>query len=189
MLQCSSTTFRLLALACRPSIVLRYEREVGDPTLEMCQRLMSRVRRGLHHELLPPLVPLPHEAGISSERLGSRKFLRVAALQEAGLGFAEGRDPALGRDAGAGQRDDAFGVSEGLDQIRWEIWRASEVQPATARSKSFAPSATGTSHSSPEAILLSVQKPRSSSSSPRMAAYKAPERSACLNWPFALRPA
>jgi hypothetical protein len=118
MLPCSSTTFRLLALVCRPSIVLRYEREVGDPTLEMCQRLMSRVRRGLHHELLPPLVPLPHEAGISSERLGSRKFLRVVALPEAGLGFAEGWDPALGRDAGAGQRDDAFGVSEGLDQIR-----------------------------------------------------------------------
>ena len=55
------------------------------------------------------------------------------------------------------------------------------TQPETARIRSFAPSATGTIRSSPEAMSRTVHTPRASSSSPSMAAYEAPVRSACLN--------
>jgi hypothetical protein len=178
--------------AARPRVqpvhLLGYEGEVGGLAFERRQRMVARVWFFTHSEILPPLVPVPFEAEISSERLRGRELLRVVARPEPGPRLARGRRSTLGRDAGAGQCDDASCCTEGLDQSCRKILHC-EAQPATARSSSFAPSATGTSRSSPEVISLTVQTPRSSSSSPRTAAYAAWERSACLNCPFALRPA
>jgi hypothetical protein len=66
---------------------------------------------------------------------------------------------------------------------------STNAQPETARIKSFTPSTTGTACSSPEVMSLTVHTPRASSSSPRMAAYEAPVRSACLNCARMPRPA
>ena len=108
--------------AARPRVqavhVLGYEGKLRDVALELRQRLMSRVRRGLPHEIAPPLIPLPHEAGVSGESLRGRELLRVVALPEPGLRLAERWHPALDRDAGAGQHDDALGVAEGPDEAR-----------------------------------------------------------------------
>jgi hypothetical protein len=160
--------------AARPRVqpihVLGYEGELGDSALALGQRPVARVRLGLCHECAPPLVPLLHKARIPGERLRCRELLRVVALPEPGLGLAEGRDPALGRDSGAGQRDDAPGVAEGFDQTPRKVQAACGTQPATARSSSFAPSATETVRSSPVFMSRTVQVPRPSSSSPRMAA-------------------
>jgi hypothetical protein len=179
--------------AARPRVqpvhLLGYEGEVGGLAFERRQRMVARVWFFTHSELLPPLVPVLYEAETSSERLRGRELLRVEARLEPGPRLARGRRSTLGRDAGAGQWDDASCCTEGLDQSCRMILHLCEAQSATARSSSFAPSATGTSRSSPEVISLTVQAPRSSSSSPRTAAYAAWERSACLNWPFALRPA
>ncbi len=110
--------------AARPLVqavhVLCHEDEIRDEALELGQRPVTSVRLGLHHEVAPPLVPLPHQPGISGERLGGREILRVVALPETCLGLAEGRDPTLGRDAGSGQGDDVPGVAQGLDQVQRE---------------------------------------------------------------------
>jgi hypothetical protein len=173
----------------QPVHVLGDEGEVGGLAFECRRRMVARVWFCTHSEILPPPVPVPYEVQISSERLRGRELLGVVARPERGSRLAQGRHSTLGPDAGAGQCDDASCFTEGLDQSRRKILHLCEAQPATARSNAFAPSATGTSRSSPEAISLTVQTPRSSSSSPRTAAYAARERSACLNCPFALRPA
>lgn len=98
--------------------VLGHEGEVWDPALECRQRLMSPVRCGCCNEIAPLLVPLPYQVGISGERLRGRELLRIVARPEPCLSLAEGGYPALGRDAGACQRDDAWGGAEELDEIR-----------------------------------------------------------------------
>jgi hypothetical protein len=114
--------------------------------------------------------------GSPANALGGRKFMRMEAGPEPGLGLAEGRYPALGRYAGAGQRDDMLSAAEDRNQPHqrnqphWKMRRPRGARPSTAWSSFFAPSTTDTSRSSPEVISRTVQTPRSSSSSPRMAA-------------------
>ena len=108
----------------QPVHVLGDQGELGAPALELREREVAGVRRGLRHELAAPRVPLPDQAGIPVERLRGSELLRVVALPEPGLGLAEGRHPALGGDAGARQRDDVLRVAERFDQGRRQRRRA-----------------------------------------------------------------
>ena len=79
-------------LAARPRMqavhVLGYEGEIKSPALELRQHPVAQVRRGLRHEGASPLLPLPYEARISSERFRGRELLRVVACPEPGMGLA-----------------------------------------------------------------------------------------------------
>ena len=77
----------------QPIHVLRHEGEARDPTLELCERQVSRGRLGLRHEFAPPLVALPHQAWIPVGSLSGREPLMIVALPEPCLGLAEGWHP------------------------------------------------------------------------------------------------
>jgi hypothetical protein len=115
----------------QPIHVLRHEGEARDPTLELCERQVSRGRIGLRHEFAPPLVALPHQAWIPVGSLSGREPLKIVALPEPCLGLAEGWHPALSRDPRARKRDHALGVAEGSDQVLRDILRA-DLVPAKA---------------------------------------------------------
>ena len=87
--------------------VLRDEREPWLLDFQFHQRAVSGVRRGFGDDLAAPVVPLPYQARIARERLGCRQFFRLVVLPQAACA-AEGRDAALGGDAGA--RQDRHGV-------------------------------------------------------------------------------
>ena len=149
----------------QPVNVLAYEVEGGEPPLQLPERLMASVGFGKLHKFAAPLVPFPDESGVGGESLGGRELLEIKSLLEAGLG-SRNVGPPLSAEApepeSAAPRStprSAFRRSDGSSGT-------GDVQPATARSNSFAPSATGTERSSPEDIFLTLQVPRASSSSP-----------------------
>ena len=98
--------------------VLSDKGETGSAALQIGQRPVPRIWLCPRDKFAPPLVPLPDQAGVSGKRLGGRELLRVEARPEPGLGFAERRNTALGRDARAGQHGDVLGIFEGLYQVR-----------------------------------------------------------------------
>src|SRR5215210_110553 len=167
--------------------VLGDEGEGGHGPFEPCEGPVPGVGICPLDQPAPPRVPLPYELGVVREGLGGRELLRVVPRPEPRLRVAELGHAALGRDPGARQRRHAAGAAHGLDQTPRKA-RHGPAQAPIARRSPAAPSETSTSLSSPEAMSRTLTVPRESSSSPRTAAKEAPERSACLNWPFAPRP-
>src|SRR5439155_14728120 len=85
--------------------VLGDQGEIGLGGLEMNQGSMSRVGLGFSDQSATPVIPLPNQARIFRERLGRCQIFGFVLLPET-IGAAEGRDAALGGDAGAGEDDD-----------------------------------------------------------------------------------
>jgi hypothetical protein len=137
----------------QPIHVLRHEGEARDPTLELCERQVSRGRIGLRHEFAPPLVALLHQAWIPVGSLSGREPLKIVALLEPCLGLAEGWHPALSRDPRARKRDHALGVAEGSDQVLWDILRA-DATPFSERFRPFSCSTWRVSLKTPRASRL-----------------------------------
>ena len=96
--------------------ILGYEDELGNEALEFRERLVARIRGSPLYEIPAPGVPLPHETWVSCECFRGCELFGVKAGPEPSLGLPEGRDAALGRNAGAGEDRDASGISQRRDE-------------------------------------------------------------------------
>ena len=96
--------------------------EFGHARLELCQRLMSHVRRRLRNQAAAPLIPVPDQFGIAPKCRGIGQILGAKTRPQAGLGIAEGRHAALGGNAGARQDSNAACIAQRLNKLRRK-WR------------------------------------------------------------------
>src|SRR5215204_6462318 len=96
---------------------------------------MAGVRGGLAHELAPPLVPLPYQLRVALEGFGRGEVGGVVASPQPGLGIAEGRNPALGGDAGTRERGEGSGTAQRLHESPryWEGLRPAQGRLVTRR--------------------------------------------------------
>jgi hypothetical protein len=100
----------------QPIDVLGHEQEVAHEPLEARERPVAGIGLGTRNQAPTPLVPVPDEPRIAARRLGRRELLGAKARPEPGLCVTEGGDPALGGDAGAGERDDAARAPQSLHE-------------------------------------------------------------------------
>lgn len=94
------------AAAARPLVkaidVLGDERPVPNHPGKLDQGHVAGIWRGFPERRTPGIVEAPDQLRVGSERLGRRHLFRAVTLPQP-AGIAEGLQPALGRDAGAGQ--------------------------------------------------------------------------------------
>ncbi len=186
MLPCNSITSRLPALWCRSSTfcVTRVRSGTSSRIREIARcpglgRASATSLRRHAYQSQTRLGSLSKASGVASSCGSKRAQSPVWASLKVGTPLsAEIPEP--------------VSTTVRVDPRRAEIrslGNSTNTQPETARRRAFAPSATGTACSSPDDMSRSVQTPCASSSSPSMAAYEAPARSACLNWARMPRPA
>ena len=86
--------------------VLGDEREIGVALTPRREHLVRPIRTAGRNPLAPPVVPFPDESRIAREGFRSGELLGTMLFPQP-VRAAEGRHPAGGRDASAGQHRDA----------------------------------------------------------------------------------
>jgi hypothetical protein len=91
--------------------ILRDDQQLARPLrVQPCERMVCRVRFHFGQLGATLIVEVVHQHRIAGKRLRRADILDAVTFPEA-VRSAKGGQPALGRDAGAGQHDDVLDVS------------------------------------------------------------------------------
>jgi hypothetical protein len=82
--------------------ILRDEPEPVEPLLHLRDGFVGGVGAFGGDEFTPPVIPFPHEAGITREGFGCGQILRAKSAPES-VGPAKGRHAAVGGNPGSGE--------------------------------------------------------------------------------------